>query len=89
MAKALPTNGLFEITHIKTKHNNDRNAERLHMSAEGQRRESTQASENDQGRLHDKGRATFKGSQGLDKMESRNDRGKNSILPFYIFTEHF
>lgn len=58
MAKALPTNGLFEITHIKIKHNNAGNAERLHMSAECQRRESTQASENGQGRLHDKRRAT-------------------------------
>lgn len=28
------------------------------MSAEGHRRESTQASENGQGRLHDKGKAT-------------------------------
>lgn len=56
-AKALPTNGQFEIIHIKIKHNNAGNAERLHVCAEGQRRESTQAFENGQGRLYDKGRA--------------------------------
>lgn len=60
------------------------------MSAEGHRRKSTQASENGQGRLHDKGKAIIlEGSWGLDKVESRNDRGKNGILPLYTLIEHF
>lgn len=65
MAKSLPTNGQFGITHIKIKLNNAGNAEKLHMSAEGHRRESTQTSENGQGRLHEKGELHLKGKSGF------------------------
>lgn len=54
MAKSLPTNnGHFEILHIKIKFNNAGNADRLHMSAQGHGKESTQTSENGQGRLQE------------------------------------
>lgn len=71
MAKSLPTNnGQFGITHTKIQLNNAGNAERLHMSAQGHRRKSTQTSENGQGRLHEKEELNL---QDLDKVESRKN----------------
>lgn len=70
------------LTH-KKKLNNAGNAERLHMSAQGHRRKSTQTSENGQGRLHEKEELNL---QDLDKVEIEKMPWKNNvILPFSIY----
>lgn len=64
--------------------NNAGNAERLHMSAQGHRRKSTQTSENGQGRLHEK--KTQLNLQDLDKVESRKNAMEEQwhITIFYL-----
>lgn len=64
--------------------NNAGNAERLHMSAQGHRRKSTQTSENGQGRLHEK--KPQLNLQDLDKVESRKNAMEEQwhITIFYL-----